>query len=346
MSRNGMKMIVVLLLAVGIVTTAFANGQGEDADDDGAYKYVAIAKSMDNPAFQVAEQGARDRVAELDGVSLEWTAPTAADPANMVQMIESYIQRGVDGMLIDSLGPSITTAINQAVDAGIPVVMFDSDNPESKRTAYVGSDNYQGGYLCGEMYVKAVKGNGKQYIAILTGVPGALNLQERDKGFKEALNDAGVDYEIVVTVPGNDDLTQSVEAVENTLRGNEKINGFFFDGPWPLLVDSSNLPLMMEKTAAGELTVVSFDTLQQELAYVADGTVIGLVGQKYYGWGYHGLTVLHEIVANGAKYPEIVNTGVDIVTKDGTGDAFTVEEFNKFWDNFSFNEKPIMPEDL
>ena len=304
-------------------------------------------KSLDNPAFQVAEQGAKDRVAELDmDVSLEWTAPTAADPANMVNMIEGYIQRGVDGFLIDSLGPSITTAVNQAVNAGIPVVMFDSDNPESKRAAYVGSDNYQGGYIAGEMYAEAVKGKGKQNIAILTGVPGAFNLQQRDKGFIDALKDKKVNFEIVVTVPGNDDLTQSVEAVENTLRGNDSINGFFFDGPWPLLVDASNLPLMMEKTKNGELTVISFDTLQQQLKYVEDGTVIGLVGQKYYGWGYQGITVLHEIVANNAKYPELVNTGVDVVTKDGGEGIFSVAEFNEFWEAFSFNEVPLMPEDF
>ena len=345
MKRNLKNALVLSVLLLGIVMGVYANG-GREAVDDGTLKYVAIAKSLDNPAFQVGEQGAKDRVAEIGGISLEWTAPTAADPANMVQMIESYVQRGVDGLLIDSLGPSIATAVNQAVDAGIPVVMFDSDNPESKRTAYVGCDNYKGGYECGVMYAKAVEGQGPQKIAILTGVPGALNLQERDKGFKDGLTAMGIDYEIVVTVPGNDDLSQSVEAVENTLRGNDSINGFFFDGPWPLLVDSSNLPLMMEKTASGELTVVSFDTLQPELSYVAKGAVIGLVGQKYYGWGYQGVTVLHEIVANNATYPEFVDTGVDVVTLDGSGDAYSVDEFNQFWDSFSFNESPIMPEDL
>lgn len=346
MKIKNMTTVVVLGISLLLGFNLYATGQDEKVDD-GSLKYVAIAKSLDNPAFQVAEQGARDRVAELGmGITLEWTAPTAADPANMVNMIESYIQRGVDGFLIDSLGPSIITAINQAEDAGIPVVMFDSDNPESKRTAYVGSDNYQGGYICGEMYADAVKGKGKQNIAILTGVPGAYNLQQRDKGFTDALEDKKIDFEIIVTVPGNDDLTQSVEAVENTLRGNESVNGFFFDGPWPLLVDASNLPLMMEKTKRGDLTVISFDTLEQQLKYVEDETVIGLVGQKYYGWGYQGITVLHEIVANGAEYPELVNTGVDVVTKNGGDGYFSVAEFNEFWESFSFNEVPLMPEDL
>lgn len=347
MKKRNITRVFVLVCILSLFSfSMFARGQGEKVDD-GKLRYVGIAKSLDNPAFQAAEQGARDRVAELGmDISLEWTAPTAADPATMVNMIEGYIQKGVDGLLINSLGPSITNSINQAVAAGIPVVMFDSDNPESNRIAYVGSDNYQGGYMCGEMYAEAVKGKGRQNIAILTGVPGAFNLQQRDKGFTDALKAKGVDFKIVVTVPGNDDLTQSVEAVENTLRGNPSINGFFFDGPWPLLVDASNLPLMMEKTKKGELTVISFDTLQQQLKYVDDGTVIGLVGQKYYGWGYQGITILHEIVANGAKYPQLVNTGVDVVTRDGKNNTFSSKEFNEFWNSFSFDEKPLMPEDL
>jgi ribose transport system substrate-binding protein len=328
--------VLAVLLIVGLVGNSFA------ADK---LKFAAIAKSLNNPAFQVAEKGARDRIAELGDVDLEWTAPTAADAAEMVQMIESYIQKGVDGLLVDSLGPSVGIAVNQAMDAGIPVVMWDSDNPDSKRIAYVGSDNYQGGYYCGQLYADVVKDQGKQYIAILTGVPGAYNLQQRDKGFKAALDDAGIDYEIVVTVPGDDDLTKSVEAVESTLRGNPNINGFFFDGPWPLLVEPANLPVMVEKVQNGELTVVSFDTLEAQLQYLEKDLVIGLVGQKYYGWGYQGLTVLYEIVKNNGKYPPIVNTGVDIVTKEGGEGQFSVAQFYEFWKNFSFKETPIMPED-
>lgn len=338
--------VILSILIIGCIFTGMTTAQQEEK----VFKYVAISKSLDNPAFIAAEKGARDRIAEIFAetnvkIELEWTAPIAADPATEVMMIESYLLRGVDGMLINSLGPSIGIAVNAAVAAGVPVVMWDSDNPESNRHSYVGSDNYQGGLYCGKMYVEAVKGKGKQKIAILTGVPGAYNLQQRDKGFKDALTESGIDFEIVVTVPGNDDLTQSVEAVENTLRGNPEINGFFFDGPWPLLVDPSNLPLMVKKVKDGNLTVVSFDTLQQELRYVDEGLVIGLVGQKYYGWGYQGLTVLHEIVAHDAKYPKIVNTGLDIVTLDGHGDTFTPSQFNEFWNNFSFVEKPIMPED-
>jgi len=336
------KQVIVFLLVLCIAGAVFA--QGAQEEDDGIVRIVAISKTLDNPAFQVGEQGAVDRANELGNVEVEWTAPSAADPVEMVEMIESYVHRGnVDGLLVNSLGPAVDSAINYAMSRGIPVVMWDSDAPNSDRLTYVGADNYEGGYEAGKLYAEAVEGQGKQYVAILTGVPGAFNLQQRSQGFLDALDDLNVDYEHVVTVAGNDDLSESVEAVESTLRGNDQINGFFFNGPWPLLVDPSNLPVMVERIENDELTVVSFDTLEDQLRYVVDDLVIGLVGQKYYGWGYQGVTVLHEIIENDAEYPEFVNTGVDLVTKDGGPGRFSVDEFYQFWEDFSFEEEPILP---
>lgn len=332
------SLLMVFLFAASIV---FAGGAKEAKDEK--LHFVAISKTLDNPAFQVGKQGAMERAAELGDVTIEWTAPTSADPVEMVQMIEGYANKGVDGLLVNSLGPSVTIAIDYAMSLGIPVVTWDSDAPDSKRYSYVGADNYLGGYESGKLYAEAVKGKGKQYIAILTGVPGAFNLQQRSQGFLDALKDLKVDFEHVVTVPGDDDLTKSVEAVESTLRGNSQINGFFFNGPWPLLVDPSNLPIMIDKVKKGQLTVVSFDTLEQELQYLEKDYVYGLVGQKYYGWGYQGVTVLYEIVKNNARYPELVNTGVDVVTKVGGPGRFTVDEFKEFWKTGSFIEDPIMP---
>lgn len=328
-----------------------SGGTEEKADDtqsaasgDDVKTYVAIAKSLNNPAFVVGENGAMDRAAELGNVKIEWVAPDTEDPAKQVQMIEGYVQRGVDGLLINSLGPSVCGAVDQAVAAGIPVVMWDSDCPDGNRSAYVGADNYKGGVRAAELYASATEDKGLQKIAILTGVPGSFNLGERERGFVEGLAETGIDYEIVTTVPGYDDLTKSVDAVESTLQGDPTINGFYFTGPWPLLVEPEALPLMVERIKAGELTVVGFDTLEPTLQYAADGLVVGLVGQKYYGWGYQGVTVLDEIVRNGAEYPAIINTGLDVVTPTGEDDTFTPEEMKKMWESGKFDEVPITPE--
>ena len=97
-------------------TAAAAQGQAQEpatsaAPEGKKLNIAVIAKSMDNPAFQVAKKGAEDRIKELGGnINMEWTAPVGADPAKMVQMIESYVQKKVDGLMVDSLGPSVCQA--------------------------------------------------------------------------------------------------------------------------------------------------------------------------------------------------------------------------------------------
>jgi ribose transport system substrate-binding protein len=331
--------------ALALALGACSGGPGGASDDPNReLLIVGIPKTLDNPGYAVARNGAEKRIEELGGnIKLEWVAPTGADPAKQVQLIESYVQRGADGIFVSALGPSVCNAIDQAIAAGVKVTTFDSDCPDSTRLSYVGSDNFEGGYQSGLLYADSVKGKGHQRIAILTGVVGAVNLGERDAGFKKALEDEGVDFEVVTTVAGNDDLTKSVEAVESTLRGDATINGFFFDGPWPLLVERSNLPTMIDRIGSGDLTVVSFDTIQPELPWVSDGLVVGLVGQKYYGWGYQSIQVLNGIIRDGATFGELADTGIDIVTKDGGDGRFTVAEMNDFWDSGQFNEEPIQP---
>ena len=94
--------------------------------------------------------------------------------------------------------------------AGIPVIAWDADAPESQRIAYVGTDNVAAGKIAGEELAKAIGGKGK--VAILTGSLTAVNANQRIEGFKEALK-AYPDIEIVATEPTEDlDRDQPLES--------------------------------------------------------------------------------------------------------------------------------------
>jgi ribose transport system substrate-binding protein len=342
--RRSMRAAAVAAVAVtaALVLGACGSGSTPDADDE-ELVFVAIFKALGNAGVTAAQTGMEDRAEEIGGIKVEVTAPSTPDAAAQVQLIESYVQRGVAGIMVSSLGPSVCEAINNAIAAGVPVITFDSDCPDSDRLTYVGSDNYLGGQVAGELYAEAVEGQGAQRIAILTGLLGSQNLADRDRGFTDALEDAGVDFEIVKTVAGDDDVPKSVDAVEATLRGDQGINGFFFDGPWPFLVESSNLPTLVSRAESGDLTVVAFDTIQPEMDAVRNGLAYALVGQKYYGWGYQGIQVLDQIVRHDAVFGDLTATGFDIVTADGGDGRYTPDEMDALWSSFSFKEDPILP---
>ena len=88
-------------------------------------------------------------------------APASADQLKQKEILESYITQRVDGIAISALnGDFLTDTINRAIDAGIPVVTWDSDAPKSKRQAFYGVDDMASGRIMGEEAVKMLGGKG------------------------------------------------------------------------------------------------------------------------------------------------------------------------------------------
>jgi len=277
-----------------------------------------IPKSLNNPVFETGRDGAFKKAEELTAagpipVEVKYVGSVASDAAQQAQVFEDAIAAGVNAVGVSCNDPTACEdPINKAVAAGIPVMTWDSDSPNSQRFTYLGVDNYQGGKAAAELVVKIMGTKGK--VALLTGVPGAFNLEERIRGFKDGVA-AYPDIQIVTTVYCNDDINLGVQVVEETMQANPDLSGWFFVGLWPLFADRGSMPLWEAAEKGGKLTTVSFDTLPVELEFMKDGYVQGLVGQKYFGWGYDTVQMIYDYIVKGTKYETWTDSGMDIVTK-------------------------------
>ncbi len=281
-----------------------------------------VPKALDNPVFTTSRIAAEEKAKELE-VDLIWTASQKSDAAEQVAVIESLIQKKVDaiGISVNDL-TALKDVINKAVEAGIVVSTWDSDSPESKRLFYLGTDNYGGGYKCGELMKGLLPDGGK--VAVLTGVIGAFNLEERIRGFKDATKDTNI--EVVDILAGEDDINKSVEVVNQyTLANKGKFDAWFFDGGWPLFVPIDTLAPV--KDFPGK--VISFDTFPPQLPYVKEGVVDILVGQDFAKMGAGSVEMLYKVVTEKAQFPEINDSGFEIV--DETNIDETIAQKGTTW---------------
>ncbi|MFM2279053.1 MAG: hypothetical protein RLZZ444_1284, partial [Pseudomonadota bacterium] len=169
------------------------------------YKFAVVPKAMNNPFFDLTRDGCLAEAAKLGNVECIYQGPVEHEPATQAQIIEDLITQGVDGLAISvSDAAAATTVINKAVDAGIVVITFDSDAPESKRSSYVGTNNKEFGKALGEELLK-LKPEGGTY-GMISGGAAAPNLAERVDGVREAL--AGSKWTEVAGSPtfSNDDI--------------------------------------------------------------------------------------------------------------------------------------------
>jgi ribose transport system substrate-binding protein len=276
-----------------------------------------VHKTLGNPVFDHGFRGAQAKARELSaqgGYEIELLAvgPATADAVEQTRVLDDLIVRGVDGIAVSCNDPTACIdPINRAVAAGIPVMTWDSDAPQSQRFTFLSIDNYAAGRAAAEMLIKATGPVGK--VAILSGVPGALNLEERKRGFRDVVA-TYPQITIVAEVATNEDIGRGVQGVEEVMQLHPDLRGWFFAGMWPLVADRGSMPLWEAKTLSGQLKTVSFDTLPFQLELLEQGYLAGLIGQKYWGWGYDSIQILYDRLATQKAYPAFIDTGMDLVT--------------------------------
>ena len=306
-----MKRILALVVLAAIAVAGCNREKPAATTDAGGakprYRFAVIPKALDIPVFRYARIGAERQAKALGNVDIEWRAPDTADQLRQKEILESFITQRVDGIAISTLnGDFLTETINRAMDAGIPVVTWDSDAPKSKRIAYYGVDDYEGGKILGEEAIKLL--NGKGTVAMITAI-GATNLQRRLEGAKDALAKApGI--KIVEVYDIKEDTVRAAEIIQTGGRRYPDLGAWVSVGGWPVFTRNALATLDPAKTK-----LVCFDTVESALDLLREGKVQVLVGQKYFGWGSEPVKMLYDIKQGKMPPNPIVYSGVDVVTK-------------------------------
>jgi ribose transport system substrate-binding protein len=301
------------VLAVCLCLALSACQGSKDATPAGPrLRFMVIPKAIDLPVFNYARIGAERQAKAYGNVDILWHGPTSADQLKQKEILESAITQRVDGIAISTLnGDFLTETINKAIDAGIPVVTWDSDAPRSKRIAFYGVDDFAGGRILGEETVRLLGGRGK--VAIITSV-GATNLQRRLDGMKEALSRApGI--KIVEVFDIKEDTVRCAELIATGTNRYPDLAAWLSTGGWPVFTRNASAAIDPAKTK-----LVAFDTIQPALDLVREGKVAVLVGQKYFGWGSEPVKLLYEIKQGKMPAATIIDSGLDVVTRDNVDD--------------------------
>jgi ribose transport system substrate-binding protein len=305
-----MKRLVVVVAAVAIAA-AWACGGGQPAGPK-KLRFALIPKALDIPVFEYANQGAQREAASLGNVEVIYRGPDHADELKQKEILESFIQQKVDGIAISVLAAEfMTSTIDKAVDAGIPVVTWDSDAPASKRFAFYGVDDFKSGQIMGEQAGKLL--NGKGTVAFLTSM-GANNLQRRLDGAKDALAKfPGI--KIVETYDIKEDSVRCSELIATGTNRYPDLGAWISVGGWPVFTANALAPVDPKKTK-----FISFDTNPPAPDLLKAGKVQVLLGQKYFGWGAEPVKLLVDAINGKRPANPIIDSGVDVVTPETLDD--------------------------
>jgi ribose transport system substrate-binding protein len=163
--------------------TAGAGSSGEKKK----WRVMVIPKGTTHVFWKSIHAGALKAATELGNVEVIWQGPQKEDErSQQIQLVQNAIASGVDGIVLAPLdSKALVNPVEEAIDKGIPVVIFDSGLDSSKIVSYVATDNYNGGVLAARRLGEVLKGQGR--IILLRYMIGSASTDEREKGFTDTM---------------------------------------------------------------------------------------------------------------------------------------------------------------
>ena len=148
-------------------------------------EYVWISKVAHHPVFSGRSHPILLRLAEHYNVNITIAGPEDTATESYVKAVNDAVERRVAGIMIIGWGDAqIVSAVNAAVDRGIPVVCVDRDIPRSKRHAYVGSDWFRMGTSMADKMADLLANQGK---VLALGVIDPDNVGMGVMGFRQQI---------------------------------------------------------------------------------------------------------------------------------------------------------------
>ena len=287
-------------------------------------RIAMIAKSSSNPSFLASRLGAENRARALGAklvtpIEIVWMTPPQEDAAVQAQRIAQAVTDHLDAVLIScSDSVKLTSAINDAVAHGVPVMTFDSDAPASRRFAYAGVDDFKAGQAVMKELARIIPRRGK--VAVLSGNPNAPNLRSRVEG---VMNEAARHPDLTMLGPFFHVETpqEATAAVMRAETAHPDIVGWAMVGGWPLYTQTLLRDLQARHASERKIVpkIVSINALPPQLIYVDQGLAPVLLAQPNYLWGEVGVNTIVDKLLLGKTVPERIPLELVRVTADTLG---------------------------
>ena len=213
------------------------------------------------------------RIAALYYNNVDLRIKSAYDDVKLqTEQINSFVDEGVDLLIVAPGQVTISAAIDRAYEKGIPVIIFDRRTRSDKYTAYIGADNKEIGSSMAEYLAGALPGSGR--ILELCGLSTSSPAIERSEGFDS----------VVATRPGLEIVAQA--HADWTEQGAYRVMDSLLSQPHPqfdcLIAHNDRMAMGARRAAAKhglDLNSIQFcgiDAMPQKgggMQLVADGTL-------------------------------------------------------------------------
>lgn len=272
---------IFLLLAV------FLFGCGKPTTDQSSSNgtkpvRIAIVTNNSSDWWSIAQKGGEKAARELPNVTLDFRMLPEGTAAAQKTLVDDLLVKGADGIAVSPLDVENQKQMLDETASKTLLFTLGADAPNSKRVAYVGTDDISSGKMAGEMVKKALPSGGK--IMVFVGRRDAQNAIDRLTGLKQGIEGGNIEI-IDVRTDESDSAKAKANAADSLVKYPEIVG---MVGLW-----SYNAPAILaavkDAGKLGQVKIVAFDEDDQTLQGVKDGHVFATVVQQPFGFTYEAV---------------------------------------------------------
>jgi ribose transport system substrate-binding protein len=285
----GWAVIVALLTGCAENKTSSSSSKPTTSNPPKKLRIAVIPKGTSHIFWKSVHAGAELAAKELGDVDIIWKGPLLEnDRDTQMNVVQDFITAKVDGICLAPLDKqALIGPVKESVEAGIPIVIFDSAlQDESIIASYVATDNRKGGELAARHMAHILESHGN--VIMLRYNTGSESTEQREEGFLDTLKAEFPEIKILSSdeYAGTTPELSLDKATQVLGKYRSSVNGIF-----AVCEPNANgiLIALKETQLAGKVKFICFDPSEDLIRAMSDGTCHGIVLQDPITMGYQAV---------------------------------------------------------
>ncbi len=321
MKRKYMMFTAVLTVFMLLAAGCGANRGNSNQNTDSSKPYIAvIAKGFQHKFWQTVKKGAEQAAKDLD-VTITFEGPdTEAQIDKQVEMVDAALSKNPVAICLAALdSKAVLGALEKAQSRGIPVVGFDSGVDSDIVVATAATDNEAAAALAADKLAEAIGEKGEIGMVVHDQV--STTGRMRRDGFKNRIESAYPDIQIVDIQYGEGDHTKSADAAKAIMTAHPQLKAIYGAN------EGSAIGVMLaveELGKVGKVQVVGFDSGKKQVDSIRSGDMLGAVTQNPVQIGYKAVEAAYRAY-KGETVQKNIDTGFEWYDKNNVDSAVIKE---------------------
>ena len=289
-----------------------------------------IVKDTTSFYWQTVLAGARKAGQDL-GVNVpELGAQSEFDINGQISILENAVSSNPAAVVI---APTQFAALGKPIDEAAKrtkIIGIDTAADSKALTSFLTTDNVQTGRIAADILAERIQktyADAEGDVALIISLPGVASLDQRAKGFKEQLAAKYGALSIVAEKFADGQVSTGRKIMTEIIAANPELRGVFASNL--IMAQGAAQAVAESKTnkTGDKINLVGFDSDDQLVKFLQDGTIAALVVQDPFRMGYDGVkTAL--AASKGEQVPTTVDIGANLVTKANINSARSQELVN------------------